>query len=263
MSTEADQAATSGATAVATPAATPVDSQTTPPTAPAHSAGGEPQTPDPGHAAGADFDHPVYGPKLKNFQKGLEDKAKALKALEEKHGTYEKQVNDLNARLATKPELLNQVRALYGLPPLPTAKQGDDDTEDTQPNAVKTESFQRQTDMAILQKQLELGEGNFVKGKALYDELHGPAYEVLKAVTEGDPATRLNFAIEYAMLKRKAAQTSTPAAPALVPGAVPATEMGRGTAAAPADEGPMTAEKALRLSGMTPAEYMSAQGMFD
>jgi len=262
MSLEHTQAADADAT-IATPPATPADPQTAPQTAPAPTTGGEPQPPDPGHATGADFDHPVYGPKLKNFQRGMDEKIKALKALEEKHSTYEKQVHDLNARLATKPELLNQVRALYGLPPLPTAKQETDTEEDTPSNSAKAESLQRQTDMAILQKQLELGEGNYTKGKQLYDELHGPAYEVLKAVTEGDPATRLNFAIEYAMLKRKTAQPSTPAAPAPVNGAVPATEMGRGTSAAPADDGPMTAEKALRLSGMTPSEYMSQQGMFD
>ena len=261
MEPDPTQGAAQAATSVATPAAaTPSTDPSTTSAAPAP-AGGEPQTaPDPGRAVGEDFNHPVYGPKLRNFQKGLEEKAKRLKEIEEQHGTTKQQIADLNARLATKPELLNQVRALYGLPPLPTAQaQPTDDDPHTQTKAeLERIEAQRAADQAIFEMQLELGQGNLTKGRELYTQMSTPAFEIMKTFDEGDARTRLAMAMEFHRLRSARANPPVPAS------TVPPTEMGRAAVGAPAsNDGPMDWRKALALAGISEADWHREHGTFE
>jgi hypothetical protein len=243
--------------AAATAAATP---QPTPQPAPA------PAAADLSHASEQDFAHPEFGPKLKSFQRGLEEKTQSLKKIEseaKETAAWNARAREAFEKISKNPTLAAQVRA---------ALQGQPEPPEDEPEHIKSSRTAKEealaevrSELAMRDAMLKLGKGDYEKGKALWNERSPEINQVMEIMRNGDANGVLNLTLELLAARGNTTAPTPAAAPA--PAGTAAGETGRGApAATPATGGTSDGDimrAMLEAVGATsPAEFAAAQGAF-
>ena len=241
---------------------------TTPPPVPVPSpAPASPPATDPtsGHVTNEDFSHPVYGAKLKNLYDGLQEKSKKFSEIEKEHGTSKAQLERVK-KLFENPNVAKVVReTLY--PTQPTAPVDDLPDHVQSANRAKDEALAEfRTELAMRDAMLELGGGDYAKGKTLWEQSAGDINGIMESMSRGDAKTILAMSMEL-LRARKATTAPTPTAPLPTPVGTVETETSRGApTATPHPTGTSDADimRAMleSVGASSPAEFAGAMGAF-
>ena len=192
----------------------------------------------------ADLDHPEWGPKLRTLQDRERKAHGKIGEYEGKVRTYEQQIQYARTLIA-QPAVAERVVAYLkstgqSVPPqlAEIAAKAKEPPEGEEPSEIE----QLKAQLAELRKQvsvdsashaqiMEMGNGDFLKGRQLYHEALPELHAILGEMGQADDRMQLALAQEILRARKSRAAPPPPAVPVQTPPSGTATpDMGRGTA---------------------------------